>query len=341
MKKEIIKLDGSFGEGGGQILRSALTLSAITGIAFEIANIRSNRKKPGLLRQHLTCVNAVAKICNAKVTGNEMGSTTLFFNPGTVKPGNYHFQIGSAGSTSLVLQTIVPILMIASGPSKITIEGGTHVAFAPIFDFINLSYIPLINKMGPKIMLELCKRGFYPAGGGKLIIDITPVESLKGLTILDKGKLLNKEVIIANSKMSPKISEREFRSFNKILQDPSIESVVSEDNDSLCPGNAFSFLAEYENVTYLTSALAEFGITSELIGKNIGISARDYLASDIPIDPYLADQLLLPLALAGNGSFKTGKLTNHFKTNIEVIKYFLSVEIDVKEFEKENIIKIF
>ena len=155
-------------------MRTALALSMVTGRSFRIENIRAGRKKPGLMRQHLTSVNAAAEVCRAEVKGNELGSTELEFFPGTVRPGNYHFSVGTAGSTTLVLQTVLPPLMIAQAPSTLTLEGGTHNPFAPPYDFLERVFAPVIERMGPKIDLNIEGYGFYPAGGGKIKIQINP-----------------------------------------------------------------------------------------------------------------------------------------------------------------------
>src|SRR5689334_333662 len=175
----MLKLDGSVGEGGGQILRTALALSALTGQPFEIEKIRAKRRKPGLLRQHLTAVRAATALCQAQVEGDSLGSMTLRFVPGDVKPGEYAFAIGTAGSATLVLQTVLPPLLLASRPSKITIEGGTHNPLAPPVDFLDRSFLPLVRRMGPRVRVQLERWGFYPAGGGRISVEIEPVQRLQ------------------------------------------------------------------------------------------------------------------------------------------------------------------
>ena len=164
----MITIDGSYGEGGGQILRTSLALSLVTGKPFSIHNIRAGRKNPGLMRQHLTAVNAAAEIGKAAIKGNSIGSQAFTFNPETIKSGNFHFAIGSAGSCTLVFQTVLPALMISGGPSEIILEGGTHNPFAPPYDFLEKAFLPVINRMGPRVDAVLEKPGFYPAGGHPL-----------------------------------------------------------------------------------------------------------------------------------------------------------------------------
>jgi RNA 3'-terminal phosphate cyclase (ATP) len=174
----LIEIDGSFREGGGQILRTSLALSLVTGQAFHIRNIRAARRKPGLLRQHLTAVNAAAEIGQAKVEGAALASRELVFHPGDVAAGRYHFVVGSAGSATLVLQSILPALIVASGPSKIVLEGGTHNPHAPPFDYLQKTFLPILNRMGPTITATLERPGFYPAGGGKFMVTIKPARRL-------------------------------------------------------------------------------------------------------------------------------------------------------------------
>ena len=174
-----IRIDGSIGEGGGQIPRTALGLSLVTGKPFEIKNIRAGRRKPGLLRQHLTALKAAKQISQADVRGAQIGSSEFAFSPRRVRSGEYHFAVGTAGSTTLVLQTILPALMLADGPSTVVIEGGTHNPYAPPFPFLERSFIPVLRQMGVGIDLELNRYGFYPAGGGKFTIRIDPVKQLK------------------------------------------------------------------------------------------------------------------------------------------------------------------
>ena len=181
----MIVIDGSQGEGGGQVLRSSLALAMVTGEPVTLSKIRAKRSKPGLTRQHLTSVLAAAEVCNAEVEGAELRSSELTFVPGTVEPRDFVFRIGTAGSTSLVLQTVIPALLCASGPSTVTVEGGTHNPMAPTFEFLNRAYAPLINRLGPVVELTLHQPGFYPAGGGVMVARITPCSTLNSLELVE------------------------------------------------------------------------------------------------------------------------------------------------------------
>src|SRR5688572_20326178 len=195
----MLTIDGSMGEGGGQILRSALALSVITGTPFRIANIRANRDRPGLRRQHTTAVRAAAQICGGDVVGAEVDSRELTFRPGKVAPGDYTFDIGSAGSTTLVLQTVLPPLLLAGGPSTLVLEGGTHNPGGPPADFVERVFLPVINRMGPRVQLALERPGFAPAGAGRLIVAIEPAARLQPVTLNERGKLIRRRarVVVA------------------------------------------------------------------------------------------------------------------------------------------------
>ena len=185
----MLTIDGSLGEGGGQILRSSLALSLVTGKPFVIENIRANRKKPGLMRQHLSAVRAAAEVSQARVEGAELGSTRLTFCPGTVRAGDYAFDVGSAGSATLVLQTVLPALLLAEGESNLTLRGGTHNPMAPPFDFLAKSYLPLVNRLGPTVEARLVRPGFYPVGRGEFSVRIQPARQLGRLELTDRGEI--------------------------------------------------------------------------------------------------------------------------------------------------------
>ncbi|HUK89269.1 MAG TPA: RNA 3'-terminal phosphate cyclase, partial [Blastocatellia bacterium] len=188
----MIVIDGSFGEGGGQILRSSLALALVTGQAFRITNIRAGRKNPGLLRQHLTAVSAATEVGEADVTGASIGSKELSFSPTRIKPGKYSFAVGTAGSTTLVLQTVLPALAIAGEASTITLEGGTHNPFAPPFDFLVKAFLPLLNRMGSDVSCSLLRYGFYPAGGGKMEVCIGPANQLRPIDLTERGAAVSR-----------------------------------------------------------------------------------------------------------------------------------------------------
>lgn len=327
----MITIDGSYGEGGGQILRTSLALSLVTGKPFAIHNIRAGRKKPGLMRQHLTAVNAAAEIGIAAIEGNRIGSQAFTFEPEMIKPGNFHFAIGSAGSCTLVFQTILPALIIAGGPSEIILEGGTHNPFAPPFDFLEKAFLPVINRMGPKVDAVLEKPGFYPAGGGRFKVSINPA-GLNGFDLLERGNIINKTARASVANLPVNIANRELQVIREKLDwDRELLKAVEVEN-SQGPGNILTVEVESDNITEVFTGFGEKGISAEKVAKRAVGSVREYLDFNVPVGRYLADQLLIPMALAGGGKFRTLSPTKHTTTNVEIIKKFLDVEIAVNEY---------
>ncbi len=322
-----LNLDGSLGEGGGQVLRTALALSICTGKPFHITRIRAGRKKPGLQRQHLTAVQAASQISRAHVEGDAIGSTTLFFHPGEVQPGNYHFSVGTAGSTTLVLQTLLYPLLLATGPSHLVLEGGTHNPLAPPFDFFSKTFLPLLNRLGPQVNASLTRYGFYPRGGGQWTIDISPTSRLGQLSLLERGKLITRQATALVAGIPAHVAERE-------LQRVADKMGWSETYLQFCilpadqgPGNVLLLELRYENITEIFTSFGERGVSAETVADKAITEVRNYLASGVPVGEHLADQLLLPLALAGRGEFVTVKPSSHTLTNMEIIKQFLDVSI--------------
>ena len=327
----MIRIDGSTGEGGGQMLRSALSLSLVTGKAFRIENIRAKREKPGLLRQHLTAVVAASEVAGAEAEGATLGSKTLTFIPGPVRPGNYHFTIGTAGSGTLVFQTILPALMTASGRSEITIEGGTHNMQAPPLDFLQKAFLPVLNRLGPKVGIRLEKYGFYPAGGGRLIATIEPCERLSSIQLLERGEIERRSAVAIVANLPRSIAQRETDTIVKLLNwDEQVAQVV-ETRNSVGPGNIVLIELASRNVTELFCGFGRIGASAESVASEAADAARSYMASGAAAGEHLTDQLLLPFALAGGGAFTAEKLNLHSRTNIEIIHHFLPVDFVTTE----------
>ena len=321
----MITIDGSEGEGGGQILRTSLALSLVTGQAFRLDRIRAGRQKPGLLRQHLTAVEAAKTIGCADAFGASLGSQTLEFRPGKVTPGNFRFAVGTAGSATLVLQTVLPALLTASGISSLTLEGGTHNPFAPPFDFLDHSFLPLIGRMGPKVGLELQRPGFFPAGGGRFEARIEPADRLARLDLVERGSIRGHRARAWVSKLPSSVGERELTVVRQELgwqpEDCHIETVANPAG----PGNALVLEIETEHVTGVFTGFGERGRAAEDVARQSVAAARTWLEADVPVSDHLADQLLLPMALAGGGSFRTVEPSPHAKTNAAIIQRFLAV----------------
>ena len=327
----MIIIDGSEGEGGGQILRTSLALSLVTQQPFRMERIRAKRQKPGLLRQHLTAVEAAKTVGCAEVTGAALNSQTLEFHPGSVTPGNYRFAVGTAGSATLVFQTVLPALLSASSHSTLTLEGGTHNPLAPPFDFLALSFMPLIQRMGPAVKLELRAPGFYPAGGGRFHARIEPVKLLNRIRLLERGAIRSRRATVWLSKLSPDIAERELAIVREELGWQASECAVETVPYPKGPGNALVLEIETEHVCAVFTGFGERGRPAEEVARVAVDAAKFWLAADVPVDEHLADQLLLPMALAGRGSFRTTKPSLHMSTNVTVIQRFLTVPVQIDQ----------
>jgi len=331
----MIKIDGHFGEGGGQILRSSLTLSMITGKPFVIENIRAGRKKTGILRQHLTALRAAGEICNAKVKGDEIGSGKVEFVPGIIKGGVYSFSVGSAGSATLVLQTILPALLKANSTSTVTLSGGTHNPFAPPYDFLEKVFVKALRAMGVDISSGIKRYGFYPAGGGEFSVTIEPAKKLGRVDLIERGEIKKVKVRAISSKISERIGNEEvYIVKNELKLDR--EFCENELVKSPGPGNALMVEVESENITELFTSFGEIGISRQRVAQRVIDLTKKYLESPIPVDRHLADQLLIPMVMAGEGRFRTVKPSLHTTTNIEVIKQFIDVNIKVDKVKKDT-----
>ncbi|MGO8854434.1 MAG: RNA 3'-terminal phosphate cyclase [Steroidobacteraceae bacterium] len=325
----MIELDGSAGEGGGQILRSALSLSICTARPFRITNIRANRPKPGLMRQHLTAVKAAAAVCSAEISGAEIGSTQLIFQPGRLRAGDYSFAVGTAGSCTLVLQTVLPPLLTASSTSHIRIAGGTHNKGAPPFNFLERAFLPLLRRMGPRVQVELVSYGFYPRGGGEICAHIDPVKTLSPLHVLERGRRIEAYAESYIAAIPIHVAQRELATIGRMLNWLPEQLKLRGLPNDVGPGNVVSITIAHEHVTDVFTAFGEKGVSAEAVAKEAGNEARDYLASSAATGPHLADQLILPMALCGTGSFTTSAATTHLKTNAAVVERFMGCHVDV------------
>lgn len=325
----ILQISGE--SGGGQLLRSALSLSMVTGQPFKMENIRGKRPKPGLMRQHLTCVKAAAEVCNAVVDGAELGSVELVFAPGPIRAGDYAFNIGSGGSTTLVLQTLLPALLHAEGASTLRIEGGTHNPMAPPFEFIQQCFLPVLQSMGVKAEVALERHGFMQAGGGVLTATVSPVKKWKKLKLLDRGELREHFGRVLHAHLHGEIAQREISVAAQVLGWPEEKMELRYANDSAGPGNALLLGAQFANVCEISTGIAQMGKSAESVATGAAKGLKNYLASEAAVGAHLADQLLLPLALAGGGEFTTLTLSNHVQTNMALIERFLSVQFAVNE----------
>ena len=324
ISNKTLRINGSIGEGGGQILRTALSLSMITGIPFELTNIRAGRKKPGLMRQHLVCVQASQRISHAQVEGAELHSQRLYFAPQQLQAGKYDFHIGSAGSSTLVLQTLLPALLQLSEASQLSIHGGTHNPMAPSADFIAHCFLPALAQMGAEVEFQLQAAGFFPIGAGQIDIVIHPWRTTNFYSRLTKSKLLSTSAYATALNLSPDIAERELAVLaNKLKLDQQKQQYVK----GISQGNSAYVQLNYAEHQQLFTTLGEKRKTAEQVAKDLAKQVTAYLGSTAVVDEYLADQLLLPLALAQGGEFTTQVLSEHSRTQAEMIQRFLDCEI--------------
>jgi RNA 3'-terminal phosphate cyclase (ATP) len=340
LKMDPIEIDGSVGEGGGQILRTALALSMCTGTPISIQRIRAKRAKPGLMRQHLTCVQAAAEVSAAKVRGDELGSTTLFFEPGLVRHGDYNFAVGTAGSCTLVLQTILPALMQVSATSRVTLSGGTHNPMAPPFHFLERSFAPLLARLSVGLDLILARHGFYPAGRGQLSALIRPAnQTLSPFDLTDRGDVQAHYADCIAPGLPQAVVIRELAELGRALDWSGEQLRVASVRQNEGPGNALLATLAYEQITEVFTAFGEKGVSAERVASFLARDVMAYQASTGALGPHLADQWMLPLALAvassgQSASFTCTEMTEHANTNIGVIEKFLPVRFAVRA--KEN-----
>jgi RNA 3'-terminal phosphate cyclase (ATP) len=333
---ESVTIDGSHGEGGGQILRTALTLSAITGRPLTIARLRAGRPKPGLAAQHLTAVLSAAELCRAEVSGAALGSETLSFRP-TVPPraGDYLFDVaaaregGSAGAATLVLQTVALVALFASGASRFCIRGGTHVPWSPPYDYIARVWRPFLVRMGIALEVELAQFGFLPVGQGEITARVSGLGSqasahLKPVEIIARGPLrsVSGRAIAAN--LPSHIAQRMAARATALLSTsaPAI-SIRAEDVSAASPGAGVFLTAEYDRVASGFNAFGARGKSSETVAAEAAGALLSHLTSGAALDRHLADQALLPLALGcAPSTFTCEGVTRHLETNAWLIGQF-------------------
>jgi RNA 3'-terminal phosphate cyclase (ATP) len=325
----LVTLDGSRGEGGGQILRSALALSLSSGRPFRIHQIRAGRSKPGLLRQHLACVHAAQAVGAAEVDGATLGSTEVTFRPQACLAGHHHVQVGSAGSTSLVVQALLPALLYADAASEIVVEGGTHAKYAPPFEFLRDAWLLQLQRLGAGVDAEIERHGFFPAGGGRIRVRITPTTTPRPLFLTERGARVSVRADALVSKLPNEVGARELQVVAKRLSWRPKDLTVQEIRDSIGPGNVLLLTITHEHVTEVVSGFGALGIRAEDVARRACQEARHWMATDVPVGPHLADQLMVPLALGAGGTFRTGLLSRHAQTNLETIRAFLDVPIEV------------
>ncbi|MDC0739765.1 RNA 3'-terminal phosphate cyclase [Polyangium mundeleinium] len=327
----MLTLDGATGEGGGQILRSSLALSMVTGQAFRVHSIRAKRSKPGLMRQHLAAVRAAAEVSGAVLEGDAIGSRELVFKPGAVKHGSHRFAIGSAGSATLVLQTVLPALLATAGNSSLVFEGGTHNPMAPPYDFVERAFLPIVRRMGASISARLVSYGFYPAGGGRVEVTVEGCPRLAALSLLDRGEVRRTQLRALVSQIPGTVGLREVDAF--LAEVPWDRACARPEvvKNSPGPGNALVADVESEHVTEVFASFGERGVRAEVVAEKLAKEVKRYLEAGVPVGEHLADQLLLPMVLGEGGAFRTLSPSGHTRTQVEVIRTFLGTEVRMDE----------
>ncbi len=330
----MIEIDGSHGEGGGAILRNAIALSAAFGEPARVFNIRKGRKEPGLKLQHLTAVKALQEIAGAKVRGAEKGSQEISFGPGKIAGGKHRFDIGSAGSVTLVLQALMPALAFAEKETELEIVGGTHVNWSPPFEYLKEVLLPQLRKMGYRCEVELLRHGFYPKGGGIVRAEIEPCGRLNPLKLAGRGELAGIEGVSISANLPEHIAKRQAHAAAAALVKAGHESRIgTRVAQADCPGTAIALWAKYSSGAILgAGSLGEIGKKAEKVGEEAAGKLLKEMESGAAVDEHLADQLLVYMALAeGRSEILASRLTGHAKTNAWLIGHFIKNRFEIEE----------
>ena len=343
----MIEIDGSYGEGGGQIIRTALSLSCLLKKPFRIFNIRKKRKKPGLMPQHLTCVKAAQLITDAEVTGAYAGSSELLFSPHEVKGGYFSFDIGTAGSTSLVFQTLIPALAFSQQKTTLTLKGGTHVPLSPSFHYLSNVFVHFLGQLGIKVELVIESYGFYPRGGGIVRAEIFPVKNIKPLRIVERGNILQITGYSAVGNLPLSIAERQKDAFvNKINREIKNNKacliIELVEVPSIGHGTFVYLEARSEDSVAGFTALGARGKKAEVVGEEAAEEFVKYYTTGAALDYHIADQIVLYLSLCSEESrFTTSSITNHLLTNLWVINLFHGIQYSIEgEVGEKGMVKI-
>lgn len=343
MSHALLEIDGAFGEGGGQILRTSLALSLITGKGFHLSNVRAGRSKPGLQPQHLMCVRAAATIGQAQVRGASKGSTDLHFEPTSIIPGNYHFAIGTAGATSLVLHTVYLPLALAGADSELTIDGGTHVRACPCFHFLETTWCAYMKLLGLDITVKMRRPGFYPRGGGLLQAHIKPTAGIHGLRLNQVTPANRITGFSAAAGLPEHVARRQAQRASKRLHSLRLPVQITEESWQGGPGSVLALVLNTLPAPTMFFALGERGKPAERVADEaVAQVVRFHEDQSAAMDEHSADQIILPLAMAeGPSSFPVATVTSHLLTNAAVIRQFVEREIQIEGEEgKPGLVRI-
>ena len=336
----MLEIDGSYGEGGGQILRNSIALSTLTKKPVKITNIRANRPNPGIKPQHYISIKSIQELCDAKTKGLEIGSPALFFSPGDFKGGKYEFNIGTAGSITLVFQACILASLKSKEPVTIRLNGGTDVKWSPSWDYFTKVFLPILKKMGASIETKLINRGYYPKGGGEAEITINPCKKIRPLKLDRYQEFSDVKGVINIAGLPDHISTRIKHSAIKLLLKENFMSDIEiERFSSISQGTGITLWIESQDTIIGTTVLGERGISSEEVGKTAVVNLLSEIQSQSTLDVYAFDQLLPYMAFAeGTSSCFVKELSNHANTNIWLLQQFLDVDFEAKN--KEDNFKI-
>ncbi len=330
----MIEIDGSRGEGGGQILRTCVSLSAVTGEPVRISRIREDRPNPGLQPQHVTSIGAVAEICGAEVEGLFAGSKEIVFRPAQTIGGGFEFDVGTAGSISLVVATCLPPLALAKARTTLTVKGGTDVRWSPPIDYLRSVHVPLLERFGCGCDIGIVSRGFYPEGGGEISVEVSPAGALGPVDLGSRGEVLRVEGVSYSQNLPEHVASRMKHSAIKKLLDFREVRIEADLRKGPSTGAGIVLAAVCENTVIGSSALGAKGVRSESLGEGCAEDLMDTLSSKATVDDHMADQILIYMALAGEGSRMVAEqLSRHAETNMWVIEQMLGKKFSVDKRE--------
>ncbi|MEF8880003.1 MAG: RNA 3'-terminal phosphate cyclase [Candidatus Thermoplasmatota archaeon] len=336
----VISIDGSYGEGGGQIVRSAISLSTLTGREVEIYNIRAGRSNPGLRPQHMAAVNCIKKICDAETKGVKKSSSKLFFKPKTVKNGELTFNIGTAGSMTLVFQTVILGVVNSGKTVVVNLTGGSDVRWSPPWDFFENVFLPCLKQMNIDVESDLYKRGYYPRGGGEAKIKISPTDKITSLNLRDSDKVNKIFGVVHISDLPDHINKRIKHTVIQNLLKENIDTMIKTDRcDALNPGVGVTLWNRNKKRFIGSGVLGEKGMPSEEVGSKAAEKIIKEIKSDSTVGIHLFDQILPYLALSEKKCMiKVRNISSHAETNMWLIKKFFDIDFQISE--KENVFSI-
>jgi RNA 3'-phosphate cyclase len=336
----MIDVDGSMGEGGGQILRMAVALSALTGLECRVSNIRAGRPKPGLVAQHIAGIRGVAQLCNAELSGDQKGSTEIVFKPGKIRSGDLRLDVGTAGSITLVLQACLLPVIASNQESRITINGGTNVKWSPPVDYLEMLLLPMLSKMGARINIDIGKRGFYPQGGGTATVHVNATERLAPVDLRYRGELITLEGVCFSQNLPDHICKRISHTAKKMFLGRDLR-IYCDRSDGPSTGTGICLFARYEKTILGADSLGEKGLSSEKVGEQAAKDLICEMEGPGTLDIHAADQLLPYLALAeGPSRFLVREASQHLYSVAALLPEFLDVEILIRRRDEDFEVKV-